>query len=641
MCNPFTKMVLSSAIIIAGAFNASAAFALTSTQKTFLEAEKALKKQDYATYKPLRAKLGEYPLAIYLDHDIDIGRLNDLRGNDAKFLIDKYQTTPMYQRLRSKYLLNAGSQKRWNDFLTLAQDAPTDVRLQCYFYEAKLAKGEIQTAYTAAQSLWVYGDSRPKECDPLFNSWTKAGKRTQEVIWARMLLSFDEGQTSLLSFLSQKITVHSAEAKRLVAVFKDPNSLRHTEKFKDKNPIVGDIVAAGLKRLARKDLDQAIDLYTRYHKAKRFSPAQDLQLQKYLVRRVLIEQDDNFKDWADNLLPEMKSDDMFERRLRWAIREQDSTHIARYLDLLSPEAQAKERWQYWLYRTNAKHAPESATKALAAVSNERGFYGFAASQLLNKPVSLNQSPEPVVDATSPKMEDDLGFVRVQELMALDRYFDARYEWVALLKRSNNDMRARYGRYAHDQGWYDFGVEASIQGKLWDDIPLRFPVAHQSGFEHASKKHKVNIDEIRAISRRESAFFLYATSGVGARGLMQIMPATAKATAKKHGAKYNDPKDLYSAELNLNLGSAYYAQLLKEFNQNRVLATAAYNAGPSRVRRWLSESNGQLDAMSFIESIPFTETREYVQAVLSYRLIYEAQKQQPQPLFNEAELKFHY
>jgi soluble lytic murein transglycosylase len=185
------------------------------------------------------------------------------------------------------------------------------------------------------------------------------------------------------------------------------------------------------------------------------------------------------------------------------------------------------------------------------------------------------------------------------------------------------------------------VEASIQGKLWDDIPLRFPMAHQSSFEHASKKHKVNIDEIRAISRRESAFFLYATSGVGARGLMQIMPATAKATAKKHGAKYSDPKDLYSAELNLNLGSAYYAQLLKDFNQNRVLATAAYNAGPSRVRRWLAESNGKLDAMSFIESIPFTETREYVQAVLSYRLIYEAQKQKPQPLFNEAELKFHY
>ncbi|MGL5389872.1 MAG: lytic transglycosylase domain-containing protein, partial [Shewanella sp.] len=178
-------------------------------------------------------------------------------------------------------------------------------------------------------------------------------------------------------------------------------------------------------------------------------------------------------------------------------------------------------------------------------------------------------------------------------------------------------------------------------KLWDDIPLRFPMAHQNGFERASKQHKVNIDEIRAISRRESAFYLYATSGVGARGLMQIMPATAKATAKKHGAKYTDPKDLYRPELNLTLGSAYYAQLLNEFNQNRILATAAYNAGPSRVRRWLAESNGQLDAMAFVESIPFTETREYVQAVLSYRLIYEAQRQKTGPLLNPAELNFKY
>lgn len=641
MCKPFMNAVLTSAILLVSAVNAPTALALTSVQRTFIDAEKALKKQDYGTYKPLRAKLGDYPLAIYLDHDIDIGHLNALRGDDAKALLDKYKTTPMYNRLRSKYLHNAGSQKRWNDYLAITKEAPTDVRLQCYYYEAKLAKGEAKTAYAEAQSLWVHGGSRPKECDPLFNAWTKAGKRTQEVIWARMMLSFEAGETNLLSYLSQKITTHNNEAKRLVAVFKDPNSLRHTEKFRDKHPIIGDIVAAGLTRLARKDLDQAITLYARYQKNHRFTPAQAQQLEKALVRRILIEQDDNHKSYVDTVLTAMKNDDLFERRLRWAIRDQDMRNIARYLNLLQPETLAKERWQYWLYRTNAQLAPESATQALATISNERNFYGFAAAQFLNKPVSLNQSPEPVVNTDSQKLTDDLGFLRVLELMALNRYFDARYEWVSLLKRSDNHMRARYGRYAHEQGWYDFGVEASIQGKLWDDIPLRFPQAYQAGFEQVSKKHKVNIDEIRAISRRESAFYLYATSGVGARGLMQIMPATAKATAKKHGARYSDPKDLYNAELNLNLGSAYYAQLLKEFNQNRILATAAYNAGPSRVRRWLAVSDGKLDAMGFIEAIPFTETREYVQAVLSYRLIYEAQKQQTQPLFSEAELKFAY
>jgi len=312
MCKAVMNVVISSAILLAGALNAPSAFALTPTQKTFLEAEKALKKQDYEVYKPLRAKLGNYPLAIYLDHDIDIGDLNGLHGAAAKNLIDKYQTTPMYNRLRSKYLNNAGTQKRWNDYLAISPDAPTDIRLQCYYYEAKLAKGDVKTAYAAAQSLWVFGSSRPKECDPLFNAWTKAGKRTQDVIWARMMLSFETGETSLLSFLSQKITTHNNEAKRLVAVYKDPNSLRHTEKFKDKNPIVGDIVAAGLKRLARKDLDQAINLYERYQKANRFTPAQAQQLDKYLVRRILIEQDDSHKSYVDNVLAELKSDDLFE-----------------------------------------------------------------------------------------------------------------------------------------------------------------------------------------------------------------------------------------------------------------------------------------------------------------------------------------
>ena len=163
--------------------------------------------------------------------------------------------------------------------------------------------------------------------------------------------------------------------------------------------------------------------------------------------------------------------------------------------------------------------------------------------------------------------------------------------------------------------------------LWDDIPLRFPMAHQEGFEHARQKHKVNIDEIRAISRRERVLSLAATSGVGARGLMQIMPATAKATAKKHGAKYSDPKDLYSAELNLNLWQCLLCPVVKKSLTRTVSSRQPpHNAGPSRVRRWLANSDGKLDAMGFIEAIPFTETREYVQAVFSYRLIYEAQEQ---------------
>ena len=123
--------------------------------------------------------------------------------------------------------------------------------------------------------------------------------------------------------------------------------------------------------------------------------------------------------------------------------------------------------------------------------------------------------------------------------------------------------------------------------------------------------------------------------------MQLMPATAKQTAKKNKIPFNNVKDLYDPKVNIMLGSAYYSELLKQFDQNRVLATAAYNAGPGSVRRWLRQSNGSLDVMSFIETIPYTETREYVQAVLSYRMIFQQQKSLSEGMFSSKELSYRY
>jgi soluble lytic murein transglycosylase len=123
--------------------------------------------------------------------------------------------------------------------------------------------------------------------------------------------------------------------------------------------------------------------------------------------------------------------------------------------------------------------------------------------------------------------------------------------------------------------------------------------------------------------------------------MQLMPATAKQTAKRNKIPFNNVKDLYDPKVNIMLGSAYYSELLKQFDQNRVLATAAYNAGPGSVKRWLKDSNGRLDVMSFIETIPYTETREYVQAVLSYRMIFQQNKSSKDGMFSRKELSYRY
>lgn len=642
MRNTWANMLMASALL----FSTSLAFisqanALTSQQQRYLDARQALDKNQLDKYQALRKKLADYPLTVYLDYHATIDSIVQSPGSIALNAINKFDTTPLYNNARYRYLLNAGKKQRWQDFLVISPDTPNDIRLQCYYYQAQLDAGNKEMAYKGVERIWVYGYSRPKECDAVINQWTKAGYRTQELIWARMLLSFDAGQSSLLNYLSQKITQHDDEAKLLLSVYRDPNSLRHMKKFASSKPIIGDIVDAGLRKLAYKDLHQAIKLYVKYQKSDRFSDFGGRQLNRYLVRRALIKQDDKLVSHIDTMLPLLKSDDLYEMRLRWAIRQQDFATVEKYLALLSNQGKADPRWQYWQAKMTSSHDKTRATQLQLTLSGERNFYGFNAAEALGKPLAMNDNnlaPNPELQA---KLNQDPGLARVIELMALDKQIDARNEWLYLMRRHNSDMTAQYGLLALKNGWHALSVESSIQGKLWDSLALRFPEAANDEFVNASKKFSVNIDEIRAISRRESAFYLYATSGVGARGLMQLMPATAKQTAKRNKIPFNNVKDLYDPKVNIMLGSAYYSELLKQFDQNRVLATAAYNAGPGSVKRWLKDSNGRLDVMSFIETIPYTETREYVQAVLSYRMIFQQNKSSKDGMFSRKELSYRY
>jgi soluble lytic murein transglycosylase len=515
------------------------------------------------------------------------------------------------------------------------------VRLQCFFNLAKYYQGDKTIAFEGTKELWLYGKSRPAECDPLFDLWAKEGHRTQAMIWSRLLLSFHADQYGLVNYLSQKATRHKNEAQLLLSVFKDPNSLRHTKRFSNNAAIYGDIVDAGIRKLALNNINQAISLYKKFHKSRRFGGEQDLSLNHYLVRRALIFQIEKQRSHIDKMLPKLNSDELYGMRMRWAIGEQDDATVEKYLALLSPEGKADPRWQYWQVRMTGKTDSALSKEQALTLSKERNFYGFYAAQSLNAPLSMNDaglrfSPQLIV-----KLDKDRGLARVTELKAIKRPHDARTEWIYLLRRHDQTTKGEYGLLALEKGWYDFSVEASIQGEQWNAINLRFPEAAQKEFTKASKHFGVNIDEIRAISRRESAFYRFATSGVGARGMMQLMPATANETARKYSLLYNKPNDLYRAENNIMLGSAYYSQILKQFNGNRVLATAAYNAGPQRVKRWLAQAKGRLDVMSFIETIPYTETREYVQAVISYRMIYQQSHSPDASMFSEAERNFAY
>lgn len=176
-------------------------------------------------------------------------------------------------------------------------------------------------------------------------------------------------------------------------------------------------------------------------------------------------------------------------------------------------------------------------------------------------------------------------------------------------------------YAQRRGWLAKLVQTTIAGSMWDALDWRFPEAYRDNFIHWGQQNDVDPYLLMGIARRESAYNPAALSPAGARGLMQLMPATATQLSRQLGIADPGPYGVLDPETNIRLGSTYIRDMLDRYRGNRIAATAAYNAGPGRVDRWLREAPEEFDL--FVESIPFRETRAYVQAVLSYRAIFES------------------
>ena len=211
--------------------------------------------------------------------------------------------------------------------------------------------------------------------------------------------------------------------------------------------------------------------------------------------------------------------------------------------------------------------------------------------------------------------------RARELWLIGEKNLARVEWYYGLKTFDTEQVIAAGELARDWGWYNSGIVAMITGNLWDHLSLRFPLAYNDAIAQAAINTQLDKALIFAIARQESAFAEDAQSHAGARGLMQLMPATAKQQAANSGVKNHTTADLFKPEHNIQLGSEYLGGLLTQFKGNRILAAAAYNAGPGRVKQWLGTPVKEKPADVWVETIPFKETRQYVQNVLTYSVIY--------------------
>ena len=530
------------------------------------------------------------------------------------------------------------------------------------------------------EQLWLTNSSLPNDAQ-LWAKWYSDGKRTQDKIYQKAEGLFAQNDANGMALLSSELNkIDSAKEdemvlanlKRFESLLKNPATLPELADrlplIEENNKIVTKFAVVQtfpryLRTLSETMKEPNFAPYQQWAKTWQLTDAQIREWEIAFLGRFFDNESPNFQQWRDVEILKLKADNLTERRLRMAIWQK--TDLTPWLNALSAESQQKQEWRYWQAKTIAKRDSKKTKEILTALSKERGFYpmlaatkldpqtrgsryDFGQPNLLIAPNITNEAWTESYKKFKPALEE------IAEFRQLDRFGAAKQRWRFLLENlpaeQKKETQIALSQYANAQNWFDLGVDGSIIAKAFDYIQLRLPIAYSDYYDIALKSRpalsktkpqaalNTNVSKsfAMAISRQESAWNPQAQSSANARGLMQLLPSTAKATADNAKFPYAGEADLFKPLNNILLGTAHLAELNAKYPNNRILIASAYNAGAHRVEKWLARANGKLEMDEFLASIPFYETRGYVQNVLTYDFYYQIllEKEEPQTFSKE-------
>jgi soluble lytic murein transglycosylase len=597
---------------------------LQAQRQTYDQAMAAIKAGQMERYRGLRAGLTDYPLFPYLLLEEMVRRDKPPHLEVEAFLI-AHGDLPAAQRYKSDWLRRLARDGEWGMFRRNYDEASQDPGLDCQLTNQMWREGNVTQAMQRATELWTVGRSQPKDCDPLFERWRQAGGLTEEVAWQRIRLALLYRQDALARYLTRYVPSQKALADLFVDSATRPTLLNQSANYRPgaNQPVgrIADIVTVSLRRLARDEPAAALALWPQY-KHLPFTDSDRLAITRDIgVRMARRHNPDALSFMAAND-PRMEDDQVSEWRIRLALRTQQWDQARDLTQRMPQTMQDQSRWHYWRLRSAQLASPQvgELTREFAEVARHRDFYGFAAAERSRQPYALNHQPARPDPRVMTRVQQTGGIRRAKEFFARGQVVDARREWYHVSRHFNREELIAQAMLARDMEWYFPAIRGISQAQYWDDLDIRFPLAFKEPITAQAQVRQLSSTWVFAITRQESAFMVDARSHAGAMGLMQLMPGTAKETAQRYGIALRNPNDVLLPERNIALGTAYLSQLHNQFRGNRVLASAAYNAGPGRVRQW-TRGIGELPSDVWIETIPFDETRHYVQSVLSYAVIY--------------------
>ncbi|MBH0081689.1 transglycosylase SLT domain-containing protein [Pseudoalteromonas sp. NZS11] len=579
----------------------------------FLDAEKKVRYGSYQDFKQAVSNLN-HPLKPYVEKTYWQRHPSIKHQAEIEDYLNIYQHTPLEWPVR----------KAWLEYLKENNEKAAYIRnyretsntgLTCTYLDFQLDLGAPEKAIlNQVTNLWAVGKSQPNGCDSLFSTWRKKGYMKEETVWKRVTLAAQGGTQSLLPYLKTLLPSKDRYLADLyLKVRKDPSTAAGLYRYKNKSAKEGQIAIYGVKRLVWRDKELALKAWEKLEKIFKYSDEDKADVYYTFALSLASSGHKQASFWLNKVPKERLDSKLIQWQLGNMLKTQDWEGIAAFF---TGKEDLSLGQQYWLAYSYAKRGEQQkADDIWKKVAANRDYYGFLAAARLGLPVDLNNQPLAVDKVLVDKVSNAPGFKRAKALYDIERFTSARREWNYLTDTSSDEEKLAASQLSTDLGWHDSTIFTLAKIKAWDNVEQRFPFAFQDVFERYSKRSKIDVAWSIAIARRESSFAPDARSHANARGLMQLLPSTAEYVNKGSVTSSR----LYQPKTNIRLGTSYLQYLKKKNHGNEVLATASYNAGYHRIKRWLPDD--AIPAELWVELIPYRETRDYVKNVFAYRQVY--------------------
>ncbi len=603
-----------------------------------VDARDAARRRDRARLAADRAAAlaSNHPLALWVDYWELGNRLGEVSQSEVSAFASRWAGSYVEDRLRNDWLLELGRRGDWANFAAeYARFRMNDDReVTCYALLVEQQAGK--DVREAARAAWMAQREADTGCATMAAALFDAKQLAPADVWRKTRFSIDANKPRAAV---QAAGLLGAQVAAAVGELTDSPARYLARKASTRDRASAELTTLALLRIAGSDVDAAVaQLDGRWDKALPADLASWLwgQVGKQAALKLQPEASDFFQraDQRSKAARELDwPDDTLAWKARAALRADSGRgrwqQVMQAVNAMGPADQRDATWVYWKARAMQALAKDSqdgetmrgvARELLASVAGQMSFYGALAAENLGQPVFMPAKPAPLTADERAQAAQRPGLVRALQLIAIGLRGEGVREWNYTLRGMTDRELLAAAQLACDNDVWDRCINTSDRTVAEIDIDQRFPTPYRKDVTARSREIALDPAFVYGLIRQESRFIIDARSNVGASGLMQIMPGTARWTAKKIGLPYT-PDLIANRDTNLRLGTAYLKLVLDQFSGSQALAAAAYNAGPGRPRKW--RDGPVLEPAVWAENIPFTETRDYVKKVLSNGTYYAA------------------